>query len=933
MDASEQTVPLMHDIESVPINGESEVRIDAVTIHPSSQFSQINENVEVEVTNDSPHKGLSTFFGVFVPCVLSIFSVILFLRLGFVVGQAGVIGSLVMLTVAYFVVALTILSISAISTNGLIKGGGAYYMISRSLGPEFGGSIGTIFFLANICASALYVAGFVESLVDNFGPSSSFNAFPGGQWMVFAYSSAVLLLCLIICIVGANAFAKASFLIFIVVITSVIMVFVSFPVVGEREVDPPSTNSYVNGTLLYTGIKEKTLKSNINAEFSIDYTTGIKQTFQSVFGVLFNGCTGIMAGANMSGDLEQPSRSIPLGTLAASAFTYFVYVALFLLSAASSSRTDINIKAPLVTMGVFAATLSAALSTLIGASRILEALSRDKLFGSWMTVFVPSRSLSKNPVRAVLASWLLVQLVLFVGKINIIAPIVSMLFLLCYGVVNLACFVQRVQASPNFRPTFRYFSWHTALVGAAACVAVMFFVEPMYAAAAFLLMIILFIYIHYHSIPSDWGDVSQALIYHQVRKYLLRLKDSTISVKYWRPQILFLVTNPRKQHYDIGFMNDLKKGGLFVLGEVLVQPFSRSAIEEARVIKTAWLGLAAVERWKAFVDVIVSSSTRDGVRSLLASAGLGGMRPNIVVLNYPRDSVEVDQLSQYSTYKTDKVTTGLLSRSTSACDLQVYNMINEAFPKLSETTNHQLEKEFVGIIRDSLLMAKSVIVTRNFAKLHDRLKQAQGTNIQYYIDLYPIVRPGSSRSLSFDFIIQMATILHMVKRWRKLRIRVFSIVDNGKEASSEETRLREILEDVRLMDAEIKMISYIAENASTAHSTAFLEASMQEQFAFVNHMILANSTKTCIVFSYLPSPPERPADAYETGYDSSNESSHACHGSSNHPYFHKHNPTQERESHSLANRNSEYLENIDNTPPICLFHGIEPVVTTNAQAV
>lgn len=920
-------------------NGNGDVYSAAASSYHSGGAGDNKDTDSVSIDDAHPEegqkKGLSTFFGVFVPCVLSIFSVILFLRLGFILGQAGLVGTLIMLTVAYFVVALTILSISAISTNGIIKGGGAYYMISRSLGPEFGGSIGTIFFFANVCASALYIAGFVESLIDNFGPSSSFDALPSGTWMVFAYSSAVLFLCLLVCLVGADAFAKASFIIFLVVMTSVITVFASFFVVGERDVDPPSSNTRTNHTLKYTGLSQHTLNENIDSDFTVDYTTNAKQTFQTIFGVLFNGCTGIMAGANMSGDLAKPSKSIPLGTLGSSAFTYVAYVALFILSAASSSRDllindynylqDTNIKGPLVTMGVFAATLSAALSTLIGASRILEALSRDQLFGSWMRIFLAKEG-NSNPIAAVFMSWFLVQLVLFVGSINVIAPIVSMLFLLSYCIVNLACFVQRVQASPNFRPTFRYFTWHTALLGAVSCVAVMFFVEPMYAAASFLLMMLLFIYINFRSIPADWGEVSQALIYHQVRKYLLRLKDSTISVKYWRPQLLMLVTNPRKQYHEIAFANEIKKGGLFVLGHILARPFSQTAIRESRNTKQAWLHLASLEKWKAFVDVVVANSIRDGVRSLLASCGLGGMRPNILVLNFLRDSTSNDQLLAHISAAAEKASRKTWIRNYSAVDSEKYQQVTETFPPVMTLNGESreetmLESEYVGIIRDTLLMGKNVMMTRNFSQLEERMHGARGRRAARHIDLYPVVRSGPDRSLSFDFILQMATILHMVGRWRDLRIRVFVIVDPNTDLAAEKESLTAMLEDVRIIGADVQLLQYTPPpGLQQAGVTSFYDASMREQFSFVNQMIHTNSPETCVVFSFLPAPPDARATSLHTTSDENND-----------------DDDSDLQSQTQSAAVTEYLDNIDiltrGTPPICLFHGVETVVTPNESAV
>ena len=181
---------------------------------------------------------------------------------------------------------LTILSISAISTNGLVRGGGAYYMISRSLGPEFGGAIGIIFFFANIFACGLYVAGFVEALGQNI------PQLPTTYGVTYGLCSAVLAVCLVICMIGSGAFAKASFVIFLVVMISTFSCTVNFLYAPELSgIAPPVQNDGYNGTLNYTGFDADTWAGNSLPSFTVDYTTGVQQNVFMVFGVLFNGCT------------------------------------------------------------------------------------------------------------------------------------------------------------------------------------------------------------------------------------------------------------------------------------------------------------------------------------------------------------------------------------------------------------------------------------------------------------------------------------------------------------------------------------------------------------------------------------------------------------------------------------------------------------------
>ncbi|TRY93032.1 hypothetical protein DNTS_009491 [Danionella cerebrum] len=204
-------------------------------------------------------------------------------------------------------------------------------MISRALGPEIGGSIGIMFFLANVCGSALYVLGLVEAILTTFGASedsvvslSPSAVLPVGYWWALLYGTVVLLLCLLVCLVGAHIYARATFLIFIIVMVVLATIFASFFAVTSRSVHLPGANSSSN-TANFTGFRLQTLLGNMQADYTIDYTTGVMMSFATVFAVMFNGCTGIMAGSNMSGDLKNPSYSIPRGTITAVIFTFIVY--------------------------------------------------------------------------------------------------------------------------------------------------------------------------------------------------------------------------------------------------------------------------------------------------------------------------------------------------------------------------------------------------------------------------------------------------------------------------------------------------------------------------------------------------------------------------------------------------------------------------------
>eukprot|EP00058_Branchiostoma_floridae_P006141 XP_002591629.1 hypothetical protein BRAFLDRAFT_114607 [Branchiostoma floridae] len=774
---------------------------------------------------------LSTFLGVVVPCTLSMFSVILFLRMGFLIGQAGLLVGIAQFFLAYCIIGLTILSICAISTNGAIEGGGAYFMISRTLGPEFGGSVGVLFYFANIFSSALYVLGLVEALLGNFGAEdgSLAHALPVGHWYSFLYGTLFLLFNLLVCLVGAQMFARTSLVIFCVV----------------------------------------------QADFGTDYSTGTIMNFATVFAIMFNGCTGIMAGANMSGDLANPSRSIPIGTICAVMATFVVYLLLCIFVAFTCERDllqnnymvlqYINMWAPLPVIGLYSATLSAALSCLIGASRILEALSRDKLFGGVLRMLTITNR-SGNPYVAVFVSWFLVQLILLIQQVNALAPIVSLLFILCYAAVNIACLALEWASAPNFRPMFKYFTWHTCLLGAISCLVMMFLIDPMYAAIAIACVAVLVLVIHYLSPDSSWGSITQALIFHQVRKYLLLLDIRKDHIKYWRPQMLLLVNNPRSCCQIISFTNDLKKGGLFVVGHVEVGSLCEQPYDPMQRQTTFWMNLVDNLKVKAFVELTLCPTVQLGVENLMRISGLGGMKPNTVMMGFYDNCAQEDTFLSMDVFKEPK------EKRVQFAD-EEYGRMGEAFPPLRKLGDEKVLNlsEYVAIISDAIKLTKNVCLLRYFRQM-DRAALFSQKQTKY-IDVWPVNMMKPEMASYFDvtcfFLLQLACILNMVPHWRKVtRMRVFLCVEGGDHnepgTRRREAKLKELLTQLRIQ-ADINIINWEhviclrgnSENQAVGETdeAPVAMAITEEYLRAMNELIKQQSQNTAVNFLYLTRPP------------------------------------------------------------------------------
>ncbi|KAA0176258.1 hypothetical protein FNF27_02315 [Cafeteria roenbergensis] len=569
---------------------------------------------------------LGTIIGVTVPCLCSLWGAILFARLPWSVGQAGVIGALLTFSLSGLTVFLTVLSIAAVSTSGNMRAGGAYFLISRTLGVEAGGSIGLVFFAANSVGITFYLVALAEEVDSLVGGT-------GDPWMIKAYASGSLLLLLLVSMVGASLFTKLNLVVLAAMVISIIAAIVSF-LMGTAE--SPG----------YTGPSLDTLSNNLLFDYGTD-DQGKPMDFFAVLIIVFPAMTGIMAGANMSGDLKSPGESIGKGTLWAVFIAITVYFCLIVVIGASVERDtlqnnlnimqDVCFWSPLIAIGLIASTVSSALGNLVGSGRILQALARDELF-PFLFPFKWGTQKGDEPIPATLFAWAIAQACIFIGSLDAVAAIISGFFLLVYWAVNASCLLMRLASAPNFRPKFRFFSWHTALAGAIACLVLLFLSSAVYASVAVVVVFGLFIYVGYTADNTDWGDVTQALLFHQVRKYLLRLDERRLHPKNWRPSLLLCVQDPstRESLHLIDFANNLKKGGLYVIGHVVLGDLGDVGAR-LRPLRHAWLDFIETARIKAFAELTVAPTARVGYQSLVMCSGLGGLKPNTVCLPLPQD--------------------------------------------------------------------------------------------------------------------------------------------------------------------------------------------------------------------------------------------------------------------------------------------------------
>ncbi len=564
--------------------------------------------------HESPPGRFGVFGGVFTPCTLTILGVIMFLRFGQVIGYAGVMAALMIVALSKVITTLTALSLSAIATNTRVKGGGAYFLISRSLGVEFGGSIGLVFFVAQAVSVAMYVIGFTEALLGTF-PNLGIDPTVVATIVNLVVFGSVF--------IGAGWTIKLQYGILALLVLSLVSFFVGAGRVASMD----------------------TLRENLSSGY------GTKESFFTMFALFFPAATGVMAGANMSGDLRNPGRAIPRGTLGAIGFTAVVYLAMGLVLGAATDRatlqTDNMVVSRvawipwLIAAGVFAATLSSALGSMMGAPRILQALARDEIFKR-LNYFGAGSGPSQEPRRAIVMTAILAQFGILLGDLNAIAPIITMFFMITYGYLNLATFYEAITNNPSYRPTFRFCHWSTALLGAVGCGAVMILVSPMWALVSIVSMLILHAYIEHREVTASWGDVHGGTTFARARKNLLRLEDAEYHPKNWRPSILALSGRAWTRTRLAAMGHWLTGGrGILTLAQIIQgdigQHIQRRSKQE-QVLRS----FIQDQELEAFPAVLVSPTLELGIEALVQCYGIGMLRPNVVLIGWSSDPERIE---------------------------------------------------------------------------------------------------------------------------------------------------------------------------------------------------------------------------------------------------------------------------------------------------
>jgi amino acid transporter/antitoxin (DNA-binding transcriptional repressor) of toxin-antitoxin stability system len=553
--------------------------------------------------------GFGTFGGVFTPSILTILGVVMYLLLPKVTGQGGLAMTLIIVVVAHIISLATGLSVASIATNRTVGAGGAYFMISRSLGAPAGAAIGIPLFFAQALSVTFYIVGFTQALMPLL-PA-------GSEWMAPWISTGVNILLTAISLKSADLAIKAQY----VVMAAIAVSLVSF----------------------FGGTSEE-------YPHAVEWWNPEGPGFAEIFAVFFPAVTGIMAGVSMSGDLKEPKKAIPAGTLWAILVGFLVYMAfpIWLAVNYGNDRLINDTEAvwgiarwsPLIYAGVFGATLSSALGSILTAPRTLQALGMDQLAPK---LFAKGHGAANEPRNGTLLTFALAQAGIFLGSLDAIAPVLTMFFLATYGFTNLACGLQKWSGNPSFRPTFSV-SWLISLGGAGACFYVMSIINLGAMVAAVVFSGLFWFITERRDLETTYGDARHGIWSAIVRYALQKLRRVQWHPMNWRPNLVIFGGDPDKRPHLLRLGDAIVQDrGIVTYFHLLTGAVAEHS-ESRKELYETFDPLMQSQFPNVFYRVEIVPDVFSGATQIAQSYGVGSFEANTVMAGWPNKQ---DRLAGY----------------------------------------------------------------------------------------------------------------------------------------------------------------------------------------------------------------------------------------------------------------------------------------------
>ncbi|MFT4601703.1 MAG: amino acid transporter [Arenicella sp.] len=639
-------------------------------------------------------KKFGTFAGVFTPSILTILGVIMYLRMGEVVGNSGLWGTILIILLAHAVSVTTGLSVSSIATDKKVGAGGVYYVLSRSLGLPIGGALGLTLFVATALSISLYMVGFAEIANQkmNFGVAvNELGEYSYDTNAIRITGSLGLLLLGIIALISTSIAIKSQFFILGAIILSLFAIFLGDTSLASTEVMPS------------------------------DY---VSPGFFPMFALFFPAVTGFTAGIAMSGDLKNPKKSIPYGTLLAIGAGLIVYVVLaFFLSGSFSNKELIENNNLLyqitvfggwfVLAGVFGATLSSALGGILGGPRILQAMSVDKITPKY---FAKGVGQGNEPRNALIVTLLIAEGGILIGDLNVIAEVVSMFYLTAYGFINLSFFLES-WASSDFNPTFKVSKW-IGLAGFIISFIIMSQLNLLAMVAAIVIIGGIYFYLSRKQVALGTGDIWQSVWSTIVKKGLKRMEATQDHKRNWKPNTLLFSTGTKNRTKMIEFSKAVSgQGGI-------ITNFDLHENEEATVLFPKSKEIVKdeeLEKYGIFGRKLEVQNSFKGIESIACTFGFSGIEPNTVLMSWPGET----ENPIWFTQMTQKL-----------IDLDYNVLYLDYDERWGFRKQEKIDLWWRGVSNNSelmLLLAKFILSSPNWSQASVRILLVNETNVDFKV--------------------------------------------------------------------------------------------------------------------------------------------------------------------------------------------------------
>ncbi len=586
---------------------------------------------------------------VFLTSICTILGAILFLRFGYAVAHVGLWGSLAIIVLGHLVTIPTVLAVSEIATNRRVAGGGAYYIVSRSFGPSIGGTIGITLYLAQAISIAFYMVAFAEALQPIYDwIASTYDLRLDRRWVSGPFT---ILLITLMLTKGADIGVWGLW-----AVSAILAVVIGMFLLGEAPKDMQPAG--LNVTARIEG----------------------GDSFGTVFAVCFPAFTGMIAGLGLSGDLKNPQRSIPLGTIGATVAGMVIYaiVAVKLAQSATPEElaadqfvmTKIALWGPAIYVGLGAAALSSALGSILVAPRTLQMLGRDNVlpFSQLNRLMEKGVGQTQEPVVATCVSGAIAIVFVVAGDVDFIARILTMFFIVTYGVLCAVSFLEHFAGNPSYRPTF-HSRWYLSLVGTVMCALMMIQINVIYAAISIFLMLVIYLALrHGYKGQRDLTAIFQGTMFQLTRWLQITLQRNRVIAPEggWRPSIVAVTRfgERRLGHFDVlrwichrhGFGHFLQffHGDYSFLDEI-----------EARMHVDELIQRTEVSRAGIFVDTLICPTFQLAIAQTLQMPGISGLPNNSILLEFDRDNPdEINEVGQGARLAANSLFNVLILRST-----------------------------------------------------------------------------------------------------------------------------------------------------------------------------------------------------------------------------------------------------------------------------